>query len=307
MFAKIIKILVIGKIILGLGGCGAKRDPYGVLVNRVSNISIQGNDWFSQGNYPKAAREFNKALELSRSADYRPGVAQQLNNLGAVALDQGDLEKAQEMFTQAWQINEELQSWAEASTNQANLATVAQKKGKMAQAEQHLQSSWAEAQKSKSSAALGRALCRLAGYYLDAKDFASAQKFLQQAQPLASSPDLQGAFFHQWGRYNLAQTDLEAAWTNFSKALEADRKLLDRAAMAADLFALGETRQAQGEWREAFDYFGRAFDIYVGLSKKARLQDCLKQLQEANKRGKLGYSLQRFETHALLTSPVPKP
>ena len=117
----------LGLVALLVAGCGAKPDPYGQQVQRIDEVSIAGEELYSRGDLKRASRNFSRALTMSRSVDYLPGAAQQLNNLGAVALEEGDYQKARDYFTQAYNLNQERQQFAAASINQANLATVAAK------------------------------------------------------------------------------------------------------------------------------------------------------------------------------------
>lgn len=287
--------LPLGLALLLLWGCGAHRDPYGQQIKRVEGLSQQGENWFSQGDYPRAHRDFARALELSRAIDYPTGVAQQLNNLAAVALEKGELEEARKLFTQAWEINVSQRHWREASTNQANLATVAQKAGETGLAEEHLRAAEEAARRSESRPALGRVYIRWAGFSLDQQRLPQARRYLEEARSLARTPDLKGALEHQWGRLSLAQGDTGTAVKHFTQALKFDRDVLDRAAMAADLFYLGETYRLRSDWSQAFSYFERAFDVYAALGRKPPLADCRKRLEEANTQGRLGHSLKRFE------------
>ena len=230
--------------------------------------------------------------------DYLPGEAQQLNNLGAVALEEGDYPKAGDYFTQAYNLNQERQQFAAASINQANLATVAAKQGKPGEASQHLLAAQDAARQSRSPQALGRVYLQWASFYLDQNDPASAQVFLTRAQPLATTPELKGTLLHHRGRLSLARGDTSQALEMFGQALKIDRSILDRAAMAADLSRLGEAYQTRGDLPQAWDNYVRAFDVYAGLGKKAQLSKCLKRLQEVNRQGQLGHSLERFEKQA---------
>lgn len=290
-----------------LCGCAAKQDPFGQQVQRATSLSLQGEQWFSQGDLRRADRDFTRSLELSRAVDYPQGVAQQLNNLAAIALERGDLEKARKLLVQAWELNRDLQNWEQASTNQANLATVAQKSGDQGRAEEHLRLAQEAAQRSGSKPALARIYCRWASLYLDQQQAAPARAFLEKAKTSATSPGLQGAWQYQWGRLCLLQGNTEAAVSNFALALESDRKILDRAAMAADLLCLGQAYQTRGELMRAFYYYGRAFDVYAGLGKQSQLRLCLERLRQVNSHGNLGQSLERFEKHPQLQTPPPKP
>jgi len=288
----------LGLAALLVGGCAAKPDPFAQQVQRINEISIAGEELFSRGDLKRASRNFSRALTMSRSVDYFQGTAQQLNNLGAVALEEGDYPKARDHFTQAYNLNQDRQQWVAASINQANLATVAQKQGKPAEASQHLLAAQDAARQSRSSPALGRVYLQWASFYLDQNDPASAQDFLTRAQPLATTPELKGALFHHRGRLHLAQGDTGQALEMFAQALGTDRSILDRAAMAADLFYLGEAYQIRGDLAQAWDNYVRAFDVYAGLGEKAQLSRCLKRLQEVNLQGRMGHSLERFEKRA---------
>ena len=288
----------LGLAALLVGGCAAKPDPFAQQVQRINEISIAGEELFSRGELKRASRNFSRALTMSRSVDYPEGTAQQLNNLGAVALEEGDYPKARDHFTQAYNLNQDRQQFAAASINQANLATVAVKQGNPAAASQHLLTAQDAARQSGSPPALGRVYLQWASFYLDQDDPASAQDFLTRAQPLATTPELKGALFHHRGRLHLARGDTGQALEMFTQALTTDRSILNRAAMAADLFYLGEACQIRGDLAQAWDNYVRAFDVYAGLGEKARLSRCLQRLQEVNRQGRLGHSLERFEKRA---------
>jgi tetratricopeptide (TPR) repeat protein len=270
--------VAMGLLIPCLTGCGAKYDLYGQQVKRADDLSVQGQQSLSQGNLTKASKDFSRALDTSRSIDYSCGVAQQLNNLGAVALEQGDLAKAKRLFTQAWEINQDRQHWSDGSVNQANLATVAQKAGGWGEAAEHLQLAQDAAQRSRDKTAQGRVLIRWASFYLDQQNPASAAASLEQARKLANTSSLRGALAYQRGRLFMTQGNTSEAMPSFCQALFFDRKILDRAAMAADLFSLGEAHQLRGEMSQAWEYFSRAFDVYASMGKKAQSSRCLARL-----------------------------
>jgi tetratricopeptide (TPR) repeat protein len=292
----------LGLAALLVGGCAAKADPFAQQVQRIDEVSIQGEELYSRGDMKRASRSFTRALTMSRSVDYPQGAAQQLNNLGAVALEEGDLQKARDLFTQAYNLNRDQQQWVAASINQANLATVAQKAGNPGEASRCLLSAQDAALTSHSPQAQGRVYLQWASFSLDQNDPAAAQDYLTRAQPLATTPELKGTLYHHLGRLALARGDTGQALDMFSLALKTDRSILDRAAMAGDLFFLGEVYQTRGDLPQAWDYTVRAFDVYAGLGSKSQLARCLKRLQEVNLQGRLGHSLERFEK---LAKPSP--
>jgi tetratricopeptide (TPR) repeat protein len=286
--------LIFGLATLVLG-CAAKQDPFAQQVQRIDNVSIQGEKWFSKGNLKRATHDFSRALTMSRDVDYPLGAAQQLNNLGAVALEQGDLPQAEDYFTKAYNLNFQQNQWVAASINQANLATVAMQRGNFAAAGRHLSAAQDAAQVSRSMPALARVYLQWASFYLDGNDPASAAVFLKWSQPIATTPDLKGSLAHHRGRLALVRGDSRQALEQFHRALALDRSILDRSAMAGDLFSLGRVHQSRGEYYLAWDYYVRAFDVFAGMGKKSRMRKCLNRLREVNVQGQLGHSLERFE------------
>lgn len=293
MFGKSWIVLLLALVFLG--GCGGPRSPFAKQVEKVEKYSDRGGEWFAQGNLPRASKEFDRALDLSRGMDYQPGVARQLNNLGAVALEQGDLARARELFTRAWEVNRSQGNWVEASTNQANLATVAQQTGDIDAVIRHLTQAEEIARQSKDKAALARTYVRWSGFALEQQDFSRAEAYLNLAKPLARTPSLKAALSYQQGRLALARGDTQAATSHLTQALTWDRELQDRAAIAADLYHLGEAYRLQRDWPQAFRYYVRAFDVYAALGRQTRLRECLVRLKEANREGSLNQPLERFE------------
>lgn len=281
--------------VVALTGCGGPRSPFVKQVEKVDKYTDRGDEMFAHGKLPEASREFDRALTLSRAMDYQPGVARQLNNLGAVALEKGDLPRARDLFSRAWEVNHSQANWAEASTNQANLATVAQQAGDLDAVRLHLSQAENAARWSKDKSALARAYVRWSGFALDQLDFGRAEAYLKRAKPLAQTPAAKAAVAFQQGRLALARGDSPTAAAYLSQALSWDQELQDRAAMAADLYHLGEAYRKQRDWYQAFRYYARAFDVYASLGRQARLRDCLARLQEANREGSLHQPLERFE------------
>jgi tetratricopeptide (TPR) repeat protein len=285
-----------------LTGCAAQPTPFAQQTQRINDISIQGEQSFSQGNLKRATHNFSRALTLSRSVDYPQGAAQQLNNLGAVALEAGNLPKAEDLFTQAYNLNYAHKEWVAASINQANLATVAQKLGHPAVAARHLRAAQSAAQVSQSRPALARVYLQWASFSLDQHDPAAAANFLTWASPIATTWELKATLAHHRGRLALARGDTGQALKYFQRALNIDRAILARSSMASDLFSLAQAEHTRGNLPAAWSYYVRAFDVFAGLGQKPQMRRCLKKLREVNRQGQLGNSLERFEK---LSQPSP--
>jgi len=292
-------------------GCAKRPDPYGRQVSRAMDASLQGQELLSEGEDRRAEKAFQKSLKINRSIDNPVGAARQLNNLAAVALTQGDLAEAKNLFQQALLINQELGDAGGAAINLANLATVAQKGGDLPKAERYLDQARDMARLSGLPRVRGQVLCQMAGLALDQQDPGTAAVLLEEARPAAREAEVQGSWNYQQGRLSLARGDTVKALPFFQEALAADRKILNRTAMGADLLGLGEAWEAQGDFSQSFLYYSRAFELYaiIGGRDKARL--CLQSLRRVNKAGGLGRSLkpyeQQLETSKAAAAPCPPP
>jgi tetratricopeptide (TPR) repeat protein len=236
-------------------GCAQKPDPFGRQVSRAMDASFQGQELLSEGKDRRAEKAFTKSLEINRSIDHPIGTARQLNNLAAVALTRGDTAEAKKLFQQALFINQGLGDAAGAAINLANLATIAQKKGDLPGAEAYLQEARDQARVSGSDKVRGQVLCQMAGLALDQQDTGSAAVLLDEAKPAAREPLVQGAWNYQQGRLFLANGDSVQALKFFQDALAADRKILNRTGMGADLQGLGRVWEAQGDFPKSFLYY----------------------------------------------------
>lgn len=282
-------------LVPGLWGCGRRPDPYAKQLSRALDAGMRGQELLSEGQQRRAERAFSRALEINQGIDNPAGTARQLNNLGAAAVARGDLPQAEEFFQQALFLNRESGDPAAAATNLANLATVAQKKGDFSRAWQYLSEARAQTRRTRATRTEGQILCQMAGLALDQYDPASAAGYLNEAQPLSREPSVKGPWHYQRGRLALARGNSAQAQDSFQQALAADRAVLNRAGMGADLEGLGQAWEQQGEFARAFLYYSRAFSLYTATQNMSRANRCLETLRRLNQSGALGQSLEPFE------------
>lgn len=275
-------------------GCGGKVDPYRRQVNRALEATIQGQELRQEGELQRAARAFQRSLQISQRLDDQAGVARELNNLGATALEQGKLAAAREFFSQALVINQESGRTREAAINQANLATVAQKTGEWAAAGAHLHAACRAAELAQDRQLLAQLRVQEAGLALDQGQVAEAAALLGAIPPASLGSD-QGSWYYQQGRLALAQGDPSRAWKHFALALAADRQQLRHSAMAADLRGQAEAAAALHDYQAAFAALGRAAQIYLALGQLTPAAACVAQLHQLKQRGGLPQPLTIYE------------
>jgi tetratricopeptide (TPR) repeat protein len=138
-------------------------------------------------------------------------------------------------------------------------------------------------------------LCQMAGLALDQHDPGRAAVLLEEARPAAQAPEIQGTWNYHQGRLWLASGDASQALSFFQNALAADRKVLNRAGMGADLQGIGQAWEAQADFSQAFLYYSRAFNLYASTNSPEKAKLCLDALRRVNQAGRLGHSLKLFE------------
>lgn len=305
-------ILLVSLLVSPVTGCGRRPDPYGQQVSRALDAGLRGQELLGEGQTRRAERSFSRALDLHAGIDHPAGIARQLNNLGAAALAREDLTQAADLFRQALFLNQQLGYTAEAALNLANLATVAHKGGDLSQADRYLQEARELAGRAGSLRLRGQILCQMAGLALDKNDPGTAAALLAEAEPAQKEPAVRGPWFYQQGRLHLIRGDFLTARDFFHQALEADRAVLNRPGMGADLQALSQVAAGQGDFDQAFLYASRAFRLYAATQSWTKARQCLETLRHLNQNGKLGQNLELFEkqvaaAQAAGTCPPPPP
>lgn len=280
-----------------LSGCAGRPDPFRQQAIRAQEVSLKGQELLNVGEDRRAQKSFEKSLTINQSIDNPLGTARQLNNLGAVALSRGDLAEARQLFQEALLLNQGVGDSAGAAINLANLATAAYKGGDLGRAAGYLEEARLLARQSGSPKVLGQVLCQMAGLTLDRQDTGAAALLLEEARLTARTPEVQGSWNYQQGRLALARGETSRAVDFFQAALTADRQVLNRPGMGADLLGLGQAWEQRAEFTRAFLYYQRAFDLFVTTGSQERARESLAALHRVNRAGGLGRSLKLFEQH----------
>lgn len=104
-------------------GCGAaKKRPD--LRQQAVKLNDEGYQYYRQSRWRLARHKFTQALNLNRLIDYRPGIAANLNNLGALAQEQGDRADAARFYQEALALQREIGDPAGLCEALNNLGTV---------------------------------------------------------------------------------------------------------------------------------------------------------------------------------------
>ncbi|MCP4119827.1 MAG: tetratricopeptide repeat protein [Desulfobacteraceae bacterium] len=126
---------------------------------------------------------------------------------------------------------------------------------------------------------------RLAGTYLQIKDYASAQKYYEHGLVLArlsKDPHVQkigkATTLHQLGRVAQEQRQWEAAEAYYKDALKIKIEFNDRYSQASTLHQLGRVAQEQRQWEAAEAYYKDALKIQIEFNDRYSQAVTLHQL-----------------------------
>lgn len=219
-------LVVLIAVAFALAGCSSLPKGGGeidTVKNQAAAYAGQGNSAYESGDYVRAERFFNLALDADFSVDNRLGVASSYNSLGRVYLAAGDPEAAKSAFDHA-------EEYAQPATTPEHRSL------------------------------LLAARTGAAEILLFRSEYASALKVLEKSEALSVPEDSieRAALFHDLGaaykgleRYHEAQGQLE-------QALEIHRKLKRPALEASDLYMLASLYSKEGDYTSAVDYLKEA-------------------------------------------------
>jgi tetratricopeptide (TPR) repeat protein len=105
-------------VVLFLCSCS----PRSFQIKRAEALYNKGQILEMEGQPDKALSKFNESMALAGKAGFRPGVANNLNEIAIIATKRGEYEKARALFTRALRIYREMDWKPEVSKSLNNIA-----------------------------------------------------------------------------------------------------------------------------------------------------------------------------------------
>lgn len=268
---------------LALGCGGAAKSTLPDLRQEAVKLNDEGYQYYRESKWRPAQNKFTEALKMNRLIDYRPGIAANLNNLGAVAQEQGNLAAAEKFYREALLIQEGLGNAPGICEALNNLGTVSAGQGRWYEAGTLYQQALGYARSLPSGPLLALTLMHQGDVARRQRNFQLALDLYQQALAIDTAGRNREGQAVRWtrlGRVYLDMSDYASARRYLLMGLEESRRLERTGAIIDALDGLIALALAQGDRFEAQLYGERLLKIYQirGQTRDAeRLEALLKK------------------------------
>jgi len=268
---------------LAIGCGGAAKSRLVDLRQEAVKLNDEGYQYYRESRWRLAQHKFAEALKLNRLIDYRPGIASNLNNLGAVAQEQDKLSDAETYYRNALTIQQEIGDGAGICEALNNLGTVSASRGRWTEADNLYQQALGYAQSLPPGPLLALTLTHQGDVARHQKNYQQALDLYQQALAIDTKRKNREGQAVRWGRLGrtyLEMSDYASARQYLQMSLEEFRRLQRTNGIVDALDGLVVLALGQGNRPEAQLYGERLLKIYQarGQTREAeRLEALLKK------------------------------
>jgi tetratricopeptide (TPR) repeat protein len=240
----------------------------------VALIQQLGTLALRRGDYDEAARQYQRALDISTRSRDQEGMASVYHNLGVLASQRGDYDQAVRQYQRALDINKRLNNQAQMAAGHNQLGILARRRGDYDEAARQYQRALDIHQRlgNQTESAAGYlnlgVLARARGEYAEA--IRQTQRAIDINQRLGNQADI-AAGYNNLAVLAQQRGDYDEAARQYQRALEIRERLGDQAGMAAGYHNLGALAQLGRDYDEAARQYQRAIDINERLGDQARM------------------------------------
>lgn len=283
-------LFLLGCLAMGCGGAATSRLPD--LRQQAVKLNDEGYQYYRESKWRLAQNKFAESLKVNRLIDHRPGIAANLNNLGAVAQDQGNLGEAERFYREALAIQREIGDPAGVGEALNNLGTVYAGLGRWAEAENLYTEALAYVRTPQPGPLLALTLTHQGDAARQRRDYPRALALYNEALAIDTARKNRAGQAVRWGRLGrtyLAMADYAAARRFFLMALEESRRQEMTGAIIDALDGLMNLALALDDRAEAQLYGERLVNLYRarGQSREAeRVEELLKSRKATKPAGR---------------------
>jgi tetratricopeptide (TPR) repeat protein len=270
--------------VIGCGGAAKSRLPD--LRQEAVKLNDEGYQYYRESRWRLAQNKFAQALKLNRLIDHRPGIASNLNNLGALAQEQGNLEEARKYYQEALTIQREIGDPGGLCEALNNLGTVYAGLGRWTEAQDLYQEALGYARMLPPGPLLALTLTHQGDVARQQGEFQQALSLYQQALSIDEAQKNRAGRAVRWGRLGRTYLDLldyTSAHRYLLLALEEFRRLQITNGIIDALDGLTALALARGDRLEAQLFGERLLKIYQARGQTREAEE-LREILKAGKR-----------------------
>jgi len=263
-------------------GCGKAKTRLPDLRQEAVKLNDEGYQYYRESRWRLARHKFSQSLNLNRLIDHRPGIAANLNNLGAIAQEEGNLAEAAAFYDEALTIQREIGDPSGLCEALNNLGTVYAGLGRWSEAQNLYLEALSYARRLPPGPLLALSLTHQGDIARHNQDYVQALNLYREALTIDQAKKNRAGMAVRWarlGRTYLAMADYFSARQYLLMALEEFRRREMTTGIIDALDGLTTLALAQDNRHEAVLYGERLLEIYRvrGQTRDAeRLESLLK-------------------------------
>lgn len=246
-------------------GCGGAKSRLPDLRQEAVKLNDEGYQYYRESRWRLAQNKFIQALSLNRLIDHRPGIAANLNNLGAIAQEQGNPTEAAKFYQEALTIQRQIGNPAGLCEALNNLGTVYVGLGRWSEAQDLYLEALGYARRLPPGPLLALTLTHQGDVARHYHDYPRALALYQEALSIDQARKNRAGMAVRWGRLGRTYLDLSdyiLARQYLLMALEECRRLEMTSGIIDALDGLTTLALAQDNRLEAELYGERLLKIY---------------------------------------------
>ncbi len=238
------------------------------------------------GDYDEAARQYQRALDISEQLGDQDGMASGYHQLGWLAQMRGDLDEAARQYQRALDIKVRLGDQAAIANSYGQLGNLAQTRGDLDEAARQYQRALDIKVRLGDQAAIANSYGQLGNLAQTRGDLDEAARQYQRALDIKVRLGDQAGMastYHQLGMLAQDREDYDKATSQYQRALDISERLGNQVAMASSYHQLGSLAQVRGYYDEAARQYQRSLDINERLGNQAGMANTYSRLGNLEK------------------------
>ncbi len=231
-----------------------------------------GNIARNRGDYGEAARQYQRALDISERLGDQASMGNSYHGLGNVATARGDYDEAARQYQRSLDIKERLGDQPGAAGIYHQLGVLAQERGDYDEAARQYQHALDISERLGDQASMASSYGNLGVLAKEHGDYDEAARQYQHALDIFERLGDQAriaTIYDQLGTLATARGDYGEAAPQYQRALDISERLGDQAGMASSYHNLGALAQRRGDYDEAARQYQRSLDIKERLGDQA--------------------------------------